>query len=51
MQILIVGAGLSGCTIARLLASKHAVTVIDKRCHVGGNCYDYKDPASKITIQ
>ena len=50
MKILIVGAGLSGCTAARLFADKHAVTIIDKRSHIGGNCYDYRDPASKVTI-
>jgi UDP-galactopyranose mutase len=45
MKILIVGAGLSGCVIAdlyaRLLNAK--ITIIDKRDHVGGNCYDYID--------
>lgn len=41
---LIVGAGISGAVLARLLAEKgQTVLVIDKRSHIGGNCYDYFD--------
>jgi len=41
---LIVGAGLSGITLAERLASiGKSVLLIDKRNHVGGNCYDYFD--------
>jgi UDP-galactopyranose mutase len=41
-NILVVGAGISGATIARQLAEKGArITVIDKRNHIAGNCYDY----------
>lgn len=41
MNILIVGAGLSGAVIGRILAEKnHNITIIDKREHFGGNCYD-----------
>jgi UDP-galactopyranose mutase len=41
-KILIVGAGLSGAVIARELAEAgYNVTVIDKRNHIAGNCYDY----------
>ena len=44
MHILIVGAGLSGCTLAEQLAGRgHTVTIIEKRDHIGGNCYDYRD--------
>lgn len=44
MQILVVGAGLSGCTVARLMAEAgHAVTLIDERDKVGGNCSDRTD--------
>jgi len=40
--MLIVGAGLSGATIAREMAEKdYKVTIIEKRSHIGGNCYDY----------
>ena len=42
---LIVGAGFSGCVLAERISSvlKKKVIVIDKRNHIGGNCYDYKD--------
>jgi UDP-galactopyranose mutase len=40
--MLVVGAGLSGATIARELAEKgYKVRVIEKRNHIAGNCYDY----------
>ena len=43
-KILIVGAGLSGATLAERLASAgFEVTIIEQRNHVAGNCYDYKD--------
>lgn len=44
-MILVVGAGFSGATIANLLADKagEKVLIIDKREHVAGNCYDYRD--------
>lgn len=42
MTILIVGAGFAGAVYARELAEAgHSVEVIDKRDHIGGNCYDY----------
>lgn len=42
MKILVVGAGISGASIARLLADKgHSIHVIDKREHIAGNCFDY----------
>jgi len=41
----VVGAGLSGATIARVAAEAGSkVLVIDKRAHVGGNIFDYVDP-------
>jgi UDP-galactopyranose mutase len=44
-DVIIVGAGISGCVIAERFASQKGknVLVIDKRNHVGGNCYDYYD--------
>jgi len=43
-NILIVGAGFAGAVYARQLAEKdYHVTVIDKRDHIAGNCYDYVD--------
>ena len=42
--VLIVGAGLSGITIARILAENNIkVTVIEKRNHLAGNIFDYKN--------
>lgn len=40
-KILIVGAGISGATAARLLHDAgHEVEISDCRNHIGGNCYD-----------
>ncbi len=48
---LIVGCGLSGAILAERLASKgQEVLIIDKREHIGGNIYDYKDQESNITV-
>lgn len=49
-DVLIVGAGLFGLTLAERLANdcdKH-VLLIDKRNHIGGNCYSEFDPATGI---
>ena len=44
MKILVVGAGLSGATVARTCAERgHKVLVLEKRNHIAGNCYDYKN--------
>ena len=44
--MLVVGAGLSGATVARQLAEKgYKVTIIEKRNHIAGNCYDYVNDA------
>ena len=42
---LVVGCGVSGAVIANLLASvaDEKVLVIDKKNHIAGNCYDYRD--------
>lgn len=42
---LVVGAGFSGATIAALIANRldEEVVVIDKKDHIAGNCYDFKD--------
>ncbi|MBZ7978231.1 UDP-galactopyranose mutase [Campylobacter sp. RM12654] len=44
VKYLVVGCGLSGAIIAERIASikKQKVLVIDKRDHIGGNIYDYK---------
>ena len=44
-MIVIVGAGLSGCVLAeRYAAEGRKVIVVEKRDHVAGNCYDYREP-------
>ncbi len=41
-KILIIGAGISGATLAERYASiGKKVMIIEKRDHIGGNCYDY----------
>lgn len=41
---LVIGCGLSGAVIARLLAEKgEKVLIIDKKNHIAGNIYDYVD--------
>jgi len=43
-QILIVGAGITGITLAERFASKGCkVLILEKRDHAGGNCYDFKN--------
>ena len=43
-NILIVGAGLAGATIARVLAEKGIkVSVIERRSHLGGNIFDFEN--------
>jgi UDP-galactopyranose mutase len=51
-NFLIVGCGLSGVTIAERIANKlnMNVTIIEKRNHIGGNCYDYIDQETGILI-
>ena len=47
-KILIVGAGLAGATIARILSeNKLHVSVIDSRNHIGGNIYDFINPSNE----
>jgi len=43
-KILIVGAGLTGITLAERFASlDNKVLLVEKRNHIGGNCYDFKN--------
>ena len=44
MKCLVVGCGLSGAVIARELAEKNfEVEILERRAHIAGNLYDYKD--------
>jgi len=49
-DVLIVGAGLFGAVIAERLAADAGikVCVIDKRSHIGGNCYSHIDAETKV---
>ncbi len=42
-EYLIVGAGITGVTAANILAKEQnkRVLIVEKRRHIGGNCYDY----------
>lgn len=43
-DVIVVGAGTAGCTVARKLAEQNKkVLVIEKKNHIGGNCFDQKD--------
>ena len=43
-KILIVGTGLTGITLAeRFTSTGTKILIIEKRNHIGGNCYDFKD--------
>ena len=43
-DFLIVGAGITGISAARVAAeSGKRVLIVDKRNHIGGNCYDEYD--------
>ena len=44
MRNIVVGAGITGATAARLLADRgEKVEVIEAKEHIGGNCYDFFD--------
>jgi UDP-galactopyranose mutase len=50
-RILIIGAGLSGATLAERYASTgDKVLVLDKRPHLAGNCYDHLDQETGIRV-
>ncbi len=51
MQILIVGAGLSGAVTGRSLAEAgHRVTIVDARGHVAGNCHTARCPETGVLV-
>jgi len=47
VDLLIVGAGLSGCVLAERCSNEFGMTslIVDKRDHIGGNCYDFVNDA------
>ncbi len=51
-EVIIVGAGFYGLTIANLVAEKlgKKVVIIEKRAQIGGNAYAYIDEASGIEV-
>ena len=51
-DICVVGAGLSGAVIAEQYASQvgKSILVINKRDHIGGNCYDFVDKETGILM-
>ena len=51
-DVIIIGSGLSGSVIANLFASKKnkKVLIVEKRDHIGGNCFDYIDPDTNILV-
>lgn len=50
-RILVVGAGLSGATIAQNFAQAGSqVVVLDKKTHIAGNCYDHLDGQTGIRV-
>ena len=51
-DIVIVGAGLSGAVLAERFATVmgKSVLIIERRDHIGGNCYDYLDPETGILV-
>jgi UDP-galactopyranose mutase len=52
IDVLIVGAGLTGATLAEHFARvlDRKVLIIDKRDHIAGNVYDYIDPTTGIRV-
>ena len=51
MKVLIVGAGFSGAVFSRLAADAgHSVSIIDRRDHIGGNCYSYSDKETGVEV-
>lgn len=49
---IIVGAGLTGVVVAEQIANKlnKKVLILEKRNHIGGNCYDYIDSETGILM-
>ena len=49
IDLLIAGAGLTGCVIAERAAAKGLTSlIVEKRNHIGGNCYDHYHPSGVL---
>ena len=44
-DVIVIGSGIAGAAAARVLAEEQGkrVLVMEKRPHIGGNCYDVED--------
>ena len=51
-DFIVVGCGLSGLVLAERFSShlNKKILIIDKRDHIGGNCYDYIDDKTQIRM-
>ena len=50
-RFLLTGAGFSGAVLGRRLAEAgHAVTVVEQRDHVAGNCHTERDPETRVML-
>ena len=49
-DFLIIGAGLYGCVLAERISTvlKKKVTILERRKHIGGNCYSEVDKKTNI---
>ncbi|WP_217898323.1 UDP-galactopyranose mutase [Tropicimonas sediminicola] len=51
MNLLMVGAGLSGAVIGRMMAEEgHSVTIVDARDHIAGNCHTERDAETGVMV-
>ncbi|MFD0982096.1 UDP-galactopyranose mutase [Tropicimonas aquimaris] len=51
MNLLMVGAGLSGAVIGRMMAEEgHDVTILDARDHIAGNCHTERDAETGVMV-
>ncbi|OFO45421.1 UDP-galactopyranose mutase [Corynebacterium sp. HMSC073D01] len=51
-DLIVVGAGLFGLTVAERVATLHGkkVLIVERRDHIGGNCYSERDPETGIEV-
>jgi UDP-galactopyranose mutase len=51
-DVIIAGCGLSGAVLAERFATQQnkKVLILEKRDHIGGNCYDYIEPETGILV-